>query len=503
MKSTAERYIFPSIPAPSTRLSFTAKQISRPVQWRLYIISLALVDVVMVYLALWAAYQVRFSTPIPVFQLDVVPQPEVYWRLFFLSLPVFITIFIGAGLYNKKNLLGGITEYALVFRSTSISLFMLIILGFLDPNFVIARGWLFVAWGLAFIFVAATRFLFRRLIYALRTRGFFVSPAVIVGANEEGLTLGKQLLNWATSGLDLIGYVDKKLPPGTQLFESQHVIGSVDELEYIVKQYRIEEIILATSAISTRDKMLEIFEKFGLSNDVNLRLSSGLYEVITTGLTVNEFAYVPLVYVNKVRLTGPDRLLKALLDYGITIPGLILISPLMLLIAILVKLDSPGPVIHRRKVMGVSGTQFHAYKFRTMHQNGEEILERHPELKEELEKTHKLKHDPRITRVGRILRKFSLDELPQLFNVLKRQMSLVGPRMISPEEMKEYSRWGINLLTVGPGITGLWQVSGRSDVGYEERVRLDMQYIRNWSMWLDLQLLFSTIPAVIRGKGAY
>jgi exopolysaccharide biosynthesis polyprenyl glycosylphosphotransferase len=503
MKTTFDRVVFPSIPPPSTRLSFTAKQISRLNQWRVYILSLLVMDILMVYLALWAAFLVRFSTSIPIFQLDVTPQPGLYGRLFILSLPVFTAVFVGAGLYNKKNLLGGITEYALIFRATSISLFMLIIFGFLEPNFVIARGWLLIAWIFSFLFAASGRFLFRRVVYGFRKIGFFVAPALIVGANEEGLSLGKQLLNWTTSGLDLIGYVDKKLPPGTRLYENQHVIGSVDELEYIVKQYRIEEIILATSAISTRDKMLEIFEKFGVANGVNLRLSSGLYEVITTGLTVNEFAYVPLVYVNKLRLTGPDRILKAALDFGITLPALILLAPFMLLITLMIKLDSPGPVIHRRRVMGVSGTQFYAYKFRTMHQNADEILERYPDLKAELEKNHKLKNDPRITRVGRVLRKSSLDELPQLFNVLKRQMSLVGPRMISPEEMKEYSRWGINLLTIGPGITGLWQVSGRSDVGYEERVRLDMQYIRNWSIWLDLQLLFSTIPAVIKGKGAY
>jgi exopolysaccharide biosynthesis polyprenyl glycosylphosphotransferase len=502
MKTTFER-VFTPIPAPSKRLRFTAKQFSRPVQWRFYIGSLLIFDTLSIYLALWAAYLIRFSTSIPIFQLNVVPQIETYGRLFFLSLPVFIGVFIGAGLYNRKNLLGGITEYALIFRATSISLFLLIILGFLDPTFIIARGWLIIAWLLSFFFVAFIRILLRRLIYYLRKRGFFVAPAIIVGANEEGLTLGKQLLNWATSGLDMIGYVDKKLPPGTKLFDNQYVIGSVDELEHIVKQYQIEEIILATSAISTRDKMLEIFEKYGISNGVNLRLSSGLYEVITTGLTVNEFAYVPLVYVNKVRLTGTDKILKAILDYGITIPVLILISPLLLIIALLIRLDSPGPIIHRRRVMGVSGTQFYAYKFRTMYQNGDEILESYPNLKADLEKNHKLKNDPRITKVGRVLRKFSLDELPQLFNVLKRQMSLVGPRMISPEEMKEYKRWGINLLTIGPGITGLWQVSGRSDVGYDERVRLDMHYIRNWSIWLDLQLLLSTIPAVIRGKGAY
>jgi lipopolysaccharide/colanic/teichoic acid biosynthesis glycosyltransferase len=202
-------------------------------------------------------------------------------------------------------------------------------------------------------------------------------------------------------------------------------------------------------------------------------------------------------------MTGIDNALKMVLDYGITIPAIIVLSPFLLAIAIAIKLDSRGPVIYRRRVMGVNNRQFDAYKFRTMYVNGDQILAQHTSLQETLAETHKLKEDPRITRVGHILRKFSLDELPQLFNVLKYQMSLVGPRMIHPDEMLKYDQWGYNLLTVRPGITGLWQVSGRSDLSYEERVRLDMHYIRNWSIWLDLQLLWQTIPAVIKGRGAY
>jgi exopolysaccharide biosynthesis polyprenyl glycosylphosphotransferase len=232
-------------------------------------------------------------------------------------------------------------------------------------------------------------------------------------------------------------------------------------------------------------------------------MSSGLYEILTTSLTVNEFAYVPLVYVNKVRLTGTDNIVKFILDYVLSIASLLILSPFLLLIAFLVKVTSPGPVLHRRLVMGLNGKQFHALKFRTMVTNGDEILDKHPELKSELTRNHKLKKDPRITRVGAFLRKYSLDELPQLFNVLKRDMSLVGPRMISPEEVSMYKQFDMNLLTVLPGITGLWQVSGRSDISYDERVRLDMYYVRNWSIWLDFQLLYQTFPAVLKGRGAY
>ena len=138
-----------------------------------------------------------------------------------------------------------------------------------------------------------------------------------------------------------------------------------------------------------------------------------------------------------------------------------------------------------------------------MYENGDDILDAHPELKEELARNHKLKQDPRISRVGHFLRKSSLDELPQLLNVLRREMSLVGPRMISPAEVEKYDQWDINLLTVRPGITGPWQVSGRSDISYEERVQIDMFYVRNWTIWLDLQILVQTVPAVFQSRGAY
>lgn len=198
-----------------------------------------------------------------------------------------------------------------------------------------------------------------------------------------------------------------------------------------------------------------------------------------------------------------EKALKVLLDYMLVIPGLLFISPLLLAIAIIVKLDSPGPVIHKRRVLGLGGRVFYAYKFRTMHINGEEILAQYPKLRHELANNYKLKCDPRVTRVGKMLRKFSLDELLQLFNVLSRDMSLIGPRIIAPNELVKYGQHGEALLTVLPGLTGLWQVSGRSNTSYEERVQLDMDYISNWSIWVDIKILFKTIPAVMKGDGAY
>jgi exopolysaccharide biosynthesis polyprenyl glycosylphosphotransferase len=478
-----------------------ANSLGRRLQWFFLIISLTISDLLMVGLAFRAAYFVRFELSISLFQM-VNPSVDYYQGLVFIIIPLWLAIFALIGLYNQKNLLAGTQEYSLVFNASTIGMISVVAAGFLLPDFIVARGWLLLAWLFAFLFTAIGRFTIRRIVYAMREMGYFLSPAVIVGVNEEAHSLAEQLTLWRKSGLLFLGYVSQDEAEAPTVFSNLPSLGSLDKLQEIVNSYAVKELILTTSAL-TRDEIVTLYKEYGLSKHINLRLSSGLFEVITTGVQITELASVPLVRVNNARLTGIDSVLKFILDYSITLPGLIFISPLLILIAILIKLDSPGPIIFRRRVMGVNGKQFDAYKFRTMSPNGDEILERHPELKAELDENHKLVEDPRVTRVGQILRKTSLDELPQLFNVLKREMSLVGPRMISPLEMKKYDKWDMNLLTVRPGITGLWQVSGRSNVSYAERVRLDMYYIRNWSIWLDIGLLLQTIPAVLRGRGAY
>jgi exopolysaccharide biosynthesis polyprenyl glycosylphosphotransferase len=472
-------------------------------QWRFYITGLILSDMVMTFAAFWLAYFIRFDWFVQYFAPNSTVSFEKYRFLLYTIPFLWLAIFAVNGLYVKDHLLGGTREYSKVFTSASEGFLLIVLAGFLGPTLIIARGWLLTTWLLTFLLVAGARFGIRRHIYRLRKHGYFLTPAVIVGANQEGRWLAEQLLRWETSGLHIVGFVDKKEPVTSPLFHGLPCLGPVETLSEVIEQYNVGEVILASSAFSTRDYLLDIFRAYGVSEKVNIRMSSGLYEILTTGLSINEFAYVPLVYVNKVRLTGVDNVLKFILDYLLAIASLIVLSPFLLLIAIGIKHSSPGPVLHKRLVMGLNGKKFYALKFRTMVTNGDAVLDQHPELRRELEKNYKLKDDPRVTPIGGFLRKYSLDELPQLLNVLKRDMSLVGPRMIAPEEAPMYEQFVMNLFTVLPGITGLWQVSGRSDISYEERVRLDMYYVRNWSLWLDLQLLFQTIPAVIRAKGAY
>jgi lipopolysaccharide/colanic/teichoic acid biosynthesis glycosyltransferase len=210
-----------------------------------------------------------------------------------------------------------------------------------------------------------------------------------------------------------------------------------------------------------------------------------------------------LTQYNQISIQKTYDTFKRLIDVLLVVSALVALWPMFLVLALAVKFDSAGPIIYRRRVLGRDGRVFDAYKFRTMFVNGDDILAQNPHLKAELDTNYKLKADPRVTQMGHFLRKYSLDELPQLFNVLFQDMSLIGPRIIAPEEIEKYGAYGPDLLTVMPGLTGLWQVSGRSNTTYTERVNLDMQYIHNWSMALDIKILFRTIPAVMKGDGAY
>lgn len=470
-------------------------------EYRLYQIALVLFDLLLNYLAFRVAYFFRFEAGIPFFQDSIIPNKSEYINIMIYAIPIWVAIFAVSGLYNPQNLLGGTREYALLFNATTLGMFLIISVGFLFPDeLIFARGWVILFWLMAFGATTIGRFGIRRLVYALRKHGHFQNPALIIGANQESSMVAEQFRNWRTSGIRVLGYVSDKNSP--IMGEGIKHLGGLADLDKTIKKFGITEIILTSSALR-QEEILLLFRKYGTSNQVHLRMTSGLYEIITTGMQVKEDGLVPLLTINKSRMNGSDQAAKLFIDYAIAIPVVLVLMPFFALVALLVKLDSPGPVIYRRRVMGVNGREFDAFKFRTMRTDSDEILRNHPELMLEYQENFKLKNDPRITRLGAFLRKTSIDELLQLFNVLRNEMSIVGPRMICPEELSKYNEWGLNLLTVKPGITGLWQVRGRSDVSYDERVRMDMFYIRNWTIWMDIQLIIQTIPAVLSRRGAY
>jgi exopolysaccharide biosynthesis polyprenyl glycosylphosphotransferase len=469
-------------------------------------VGLVIVDLLAISLGFRLAYFLRFEAVTAIYFDPTEHAMAYYSNLVFWLIPIWLILFSQFRLYDFEILFGGTWEYAKVFNACSSGMMLVILGSFLYPDFIIARAWLLLSWILITFNVLLGRLLFRRLIYFFRRRGRFLTTILIVGANEEGVAVAEQLSHSPSSGIWLAGFVDDHLKEGKMAGSDLRVLGVVKELPELVVQHGIQEIIISSSAL-TRQQLLDIFRMFGNSDNVTLRLSTGLFEIFTTGLQVREVGSVPLLRLNKVRLTGLEVLFKAAIDYAAASLGLLATLPLFVLIGIAVKYDSAGPIFHRRKVLGVGGKSFYAFKFRSMHVNADEILEEilanDEALRKEFEADHKLKNDPRVTRIGNFLRRTSLDELPQLINVLRGEMSLIGPRMITEEEQQRYGKWDMNLLTVKPGITGLWQVSGRNDISYDERVRLDMHYIRNYSVWMDLHILYQTVPKVLRGSGAY
>jgi exopolysaccharide biosynthesis polyprenyl glycosylphosphotransferase len=469
---------------------------------RLYRIFLIAGDALVLFLAFTLAYWLRFQAGIAV-ELDIVPTATVYLQLTIQLIAIWLILFAVMGLYDYHNLLGGITEYTRVVNACTVGMFSVVLVSFINPEFIVARAWVVMAWVLSIGMVAGYRFLMRRLAYRSRAQGHFVVPTVIVGTNAEATTLAGQLSDRMSSGIEIFGLIETRPQQDAHSVQGFPVLGNLDDVASIIERSSVREVIVVPSALNG-DQLVGVSEWLASLPDVDMRLSSGLYEVFTTGMRVTTRNSVPLMQLNRLRLSRLETSLKSFLDYLLILLATPVLLPLFAILYLLVKLDSPGPVFFRRRVMGVGGQQFDAFKFRTMYVNGDEILAQHPELLAQLKRDHKLKNDPRITRMGKFLRRTSLDELAQLMNVVLGQMSLVGPRMISPAEAEMYGRMKNNLLTVKPGLTGLWQVSGRSNLSYQERVRLDMFYVRNYSIWLDIQILFfQTLPAVIKGRGAF
>jgi exopolysaccharide biosynthesis polyprenyl glycosylphosphotransferase len=464
-------------------------------------IGLILMDLITVLIGFWLAFILRFEAGISwAYQYDVSPL-SFYQGLFFILAPIWLIVFRLFGLYDFKHLFGGFDEYARVFNACTLGMMLVILFTFLDVSFVVARAWVILSWLLVTFSVASGRFIMRRVVRRMRAGGRFLTTVLIVGANEEGRAVAEQLQADPKTGILIAGFATDELAAGSELLPGVPVLGPIDSVVTLVRQHGIQELIVASGALP-RAKLLDLFQSFG-NEDLTIRLTSGLYELLTTGVEIQEIGNVPLLSINKVRLTGAEMFMKWVLDHAVSMAALLIAWPFMLAIAIAVKLDSPGPVFYHRRVIGVGSRPFGALKFRTMYTDADERLAHDSVLRRQFEENYKLKDDPRVTRVGRFLRRTSLDELPQLFNVLRGQMSLVGPRMITAEERARYGKWCMNLGTVKPGITGLWQTSGRSDVSYQERVMLDMHYIRNYSIWLDLYVLWRTIPVVFKGHGAY
>lgn len=334
-----------------------------------------------------------------------------------------------------------------------------------------------------------------------RRRGVGVRRIVIVGAGEVGRRVMRTLVARPDLGYHIVGYVDDNPDKGEGGLGRIKGLGDLDKLPEVIAIENVDEVII-TLPWTYQRRILSILRECERRH-VGARLVPDLFQMSLSRVEVSDLGGVPLIEVREIAFSKTALIIKRAMDVVGASLALLLGWPLFALIALAIKLDSPGPVLFTQERVGKDYKRFTIYKFRSMRVGAEDELEILKEVAEHNDVTFKMRDDPRMTRVGRFLRRFSIDELPQVINVLKGDMSLVGPRPPIPAEVEQYQPWHLKRLAVPPGMTGMWQVSGRSELTFDEMVLLDLYYIEHWSPWLDLAIMLRTFPKVLLGDGAY
>jgi lipopolysaccharide/colanic/teichoic acid biosynthesis glycosyltransferase len=453
--------------------------------------SLVILDTVSVVVALLLAYYLRFG-------LDQPHKFAAYLRMTVIAVPFFLAIFAYSRLYDTHLLFGGPQEYGNVVKACTFGVIALTMLTFWESGGLMSRAWLLIAWILSFLIVGTGRFVFRRIIFYLRRQELLVSRALVVGANEQAKLIVRQLHASEERGVRVVGFLDDYLPPGTPVMDGLEVLGAPTELDRVAMDYGVEGVVVMPDALAWESFQEIIREAASQRSGLEIKLSPGFYEILTTGVKVDPTTYVPLLTVQRVRITGLDALLKNMLDYGLGFLLLVCLSPVMAVISIALwahgrrgsGADSQrAPILDRHPVLGLGGRSFATLKFHTglLGSIRRSLVEPLPA---------DLMDSGRSTRIGSFLFRTGLDKLPQLLNVVRGQMSLVGPRTLSDKDKETYGPWLSSMLTVKPGMTGPWAV--RSTPTLADEIRLTLYYIRNWTIWVDLQILFRTASRVLQ-----
>jgi len=425
--------------------------------------------------------------------------------LFVASLPLWIVVAKLYGLYDndeERTDHSTADEFVGVFHLVTVGAWILYAGAWLTGLWTPELAELVFFWGAAIGLVTAGRASARAV---CRSTISYLQNTIIVGAGDVGQLVARKLLKHPEYGINLVGFVDAA--PKEQRPDLQHLtlLGAPENLPELVRKYDVERVVIAFSNESHEELLNLIRSLKGLS--VQIDIVPRLFEIVGPGVEIHTVEGLPLVGLPQVKLSHSSRLLKRVLDLTVSAVALVVLAPLFAVVAVKIKLDSSGPVFFRQLRMGYGNTPFGMFKFRTMVADAdsrrEEVAHLNMHVSNGDARMLKIADDPRITSFGKTLRRFSIDELPQLINVLIGDMSLVGPRPLPLDEDELVQDWGRHRLTLKPGMTGLWQVSGRSSIPFGEMLNLDYLYVSGWSLWGDLRLIARTIPAVLRGRQAY
>lgn len=429
--------------------------------------------------------------------------------IFGLFSAAFIFIFQNNYLYKINIFLTRAPHLTALVKSFIFGTIILLLFSFLIKFSLFLSSRMFVLCFLVVSFtgVALMRLLILKPFYMNFTEILHNSNVIILGAGKSGRLLAEKLIFENYYGIKIAGFLDDNIETDTVVFKDLHCVGNLNDLESVIDKLKIDEIIIAIDNISY-DRLMMLID-IGRENEKTVKLTSELFNIVPEKIVTESYSGIPVVDLSSRINKNLNYIYKRVFDYSAALTGIIILSPLFIIISVLIKLTSPGNVLFKQIRIGKDGKPFMFYKFRSMYYNSEENNEREAYMKDFIlhnksmhSNSTKIVNQNNITWIGKFLRKTSLDELPQLFNVIKGDMSLVGPRPCLSYEYEIFDDWHKRRNSVMPGCTGVWQVSGRSSVSFKDSVVLDLYYINNMSPWLDLQLILKTFPVMIFGRGA-
>ncbi len=459
-------------------------------------------DAILINVAFLVAYWVRYELQW-FWQVEpayLMPY-TVYIPTFLVLTAIILISYWLDGAYVTRRGRSWLDEMYIIFRGTLIGIATVIFFIFLTYRSYYSRL-IFLYVGVSILCILGLSRMVERAVQSrLRRRGIGVTRVLIAGAGEAGRTVMRNLVAHPEYGYHIVGFVDDMPDRGNTDIGRFRALGGTERIPQLVTEHAVDEVIVALPWMAHR-KILTIMGQCERQH-VRAKIVPDLFQLSLTQVDMNDINGVPLIGVKEPSIRGHNRVAKRLLDVAISSAFLVLFSPLLGLIALLIKLDSSGPVIFNQMRVGRGGRPFTCHKFRTMYVGAELAVEQLAEHNEASGPLFKMRDDPRRTRVGRWLRKLSFDELPNFWNVIKGDMSVVGPRPALPKEVEQYQPWHRRRLEAAPGITGLWQINGRSEMNFDEGVLLDIYYVDHWSPFLDLKIILKTIPAILTGRGAY
>ena len=468
----------------------------------LAVAGLVISDVILINIAFAIAYWVRYDLQ---WLWSIDPAFFVPYSVFIpfalLLTGLLILVYWREGLYQLQHGTSWFDEVYDLLNGTTTGIVIMVVLVFVSRPTFYSRLIFFYAGGLIIVLLSLSRLIKALVMHSLRWRGVGVVRALIVGAGEVGRTVMRTVVAHPEIGYHIVGFVDDDPAKGETAIGRFKALGSTDNLPQLIQEYAVQEVII-TLPWQYHRKILAVMAQCQRQK-VQARIVPDLFQMTLGRMSITTLAGIPLIGIKQASLGAFKRILKRGVDVVFSALFLLLAAPFLALIALIIKLDSPGPVLFGQERIGKGGKPFTLYKFRSMVVGAEAQQEQLRELNEADGPLFKIKSDPRCTRVGRWLRRFSLDELPQLYNVLRGEMSLVGPRPALAQEVAEYQPWHMRRLEIAPGMTGLWQVSGRSDLPFDEMALLDIYYAEQWSPGLDIKIFLRTVPTILFGTGAY